>query len=205
MQALLFEMTPRAGHEDDYFRHAAMLRPILMEHDGLMFIERFKSLARPNVILSHSLWRDEASIARWRTDRQHHKSQSAGRFKHFADYRIRIAHVLQHIAQGEPQKNWTKDGAYNDAGTTPDRFLTITRTNEIPDIESIEVFESVTEANSYLMIASVSSDGEGRSMVDKADGDDTVISALSSRVSRDYGMFERAEAPQYFGPVRHQE
>ncbi len=205
MQALLFEMTPRDGHEDHYFRHAAKLRPILMEHDGLMFIERFKSLARPGVILSHSLWRDEASISRWRTNRQHHKSQSAGRFKHFADYRIRISHVLQHVEQGEPQKNWTKDGAYNDAAATPDRFLTIIRTNEKPEPGTTGAFESVTEANSYLTIACVASEEDGRSKVERAQGNDKVISALSSRVSRDYGMFERAEAPQYFKPVEHQE
>ena len=33
-----------------------------------MCIERYWSLAREGVILSHSLWRNEASIARWRTE-----------------------------------------------------------------------------------------------------------------------------------------
>lgn len=203
MQALLFEMQPRIGHEDHYFRHAATLRPILMQHDGLLFIERFKSLKRPNVILSHSLWCDEASIARWRTDRQHHKSQTAGRFKHFEDYRIRISHVLRHVEHGGAQQKWPKDGSYNDAATTPDRFLTIIRTKEMPGIGEGEVFESVTEQNSYLTVASVSSEEDGHSKIKEA-GDDILLSALLSRVSRDYGMFERAEAPQYFGPVEQQ-
>ena len=201
MQALLFEMTPRSGHEEHYFRHAAALRPILMQHDGLLFIERFKSLTRPNVVLSHSLWRDEASIARWRTDREHYKSQTAGRFKHFEDYRIRISHVLQHIERGGSKQKWPKEGSYNDAETTPDRFLTVVRTQVMPDREEGEVFNSVTETNSYLTVADVSSENAGKSKIDKAEGDDTVLSALLSRVSRDYGMFERTEAPQYFRPV----
>lgn len=205
MQALLFEMTPREGHEDHYFQHAAALRPILMQQDGLIFIERFKSLTRPKVILSHSLWSDEASITQWRTDRQHHKSQTAGRFKHFEDYRIRISHVLQHIEVGGAQRNWTKDGAYNGAATTPDRFLTITRTKTPPIMGEGEVFESITEANSYLIVDSVLSEADGQSKIENARGDDAVLSALFSRVSRDYGMFERAEAPQYFKSVERQE
>jgi heme-degrading monooxygenase HmoA len=204
MQALLFEMTPRDGHEQHYFRHAATLRPILMQHDGLFFIERFKSLTRANVILSHSLWRDEASIARWRTNSQHQQSQTAGRFKHFEDYRIRISHVLQHIEHGKPQKSWTKEGAYNDAATTPDCFLTIIRTTEMPKTEEGEVFESVAGPNIYLTVASVSSEDDGQAKIEKTEGDDAVLSALLGRVSRDYGMFERAEAPQYFKPVERQ-
>jgi len=63
------------------------------------------------------------------------------------------------------------------------------------------VFNSVTETNSYLTVADVSSEKAGKSKIDKAEGDDTVLSALLSRVSRDYGMFERTQAPQYFRPV----
>ena len=102
MHTLLFEVQPRAGHEDHYFAHATRLRPLLDAHPGLLFIDRFKSLVRPNIILSHSHWQDEASLARWRTDAQHRRSQAAGRNQHFEDYRIRISRVVTHYVRGEP-------------------------------------------------------------------------------------------------------
>ena len=203
MQALLFEMKPRDGHEEHYFQHAAPLRPLLMQQAGLIFIERFKSLSRPNVILSHSLWRDEASIARWRTDAQHHKSQTAGRYKHFEDYRIRISHVLQYCEAGTSEKEWTTQGAYSDPATTPGRFLTVTRTGQTPVTTLGEVFESVTEAASYLSVGEVSGEEEGRSRIKAAQTDASLKSALLGRVSRDYGMHDREEAPQYFKPVEN--
>ena len=115
MQALLFELKPREGHEEHYFRHAAALRPLLAQQEGLNYIDRFRSLSRPGVILSHSLWRDEASLAKWRTNRRHHRSQAAGRDEHFEDYRLRISHVLAHASRGQEEKHWTRDGAYRAA------------------------------------------------------------------------------------------
>ena len=59
MHALLFEVEPRPGHGDHYFEHAARLRPIVDAEPGMLFIDRYQSLARAGVILSHSLWQDE--------------------------------------------------------------------------------------------------------------------------------------------------
>lgn len=205
MQALLFEMSPRDGHEDHYFQHAARLRPILMQQDGLIFIERFMSLARPKVILSHSLWRDEASIAQWRTDRDHHKSQTAGRYKHFDDYRIRISHILQYCEPGERRKEWSTDGSYNYPASTDDRFLTIVRSKEKPVTNGGEVFKSVTESDSFLSVNDVTSEDEGRSGIKRNQSEVTVLSALLGRTSRDYGMYDRAEAPQFFAPIERKE
>lgn len=201
MQALLFEMEPRDGHEDHYFRHAAKLRPILMQHDGLIYIERFKSLANPKVILSHSLWRDEASIARWRTNSEHHKSQSAGRFKHFQDYRIRISHVLRYAESNEPVQKWSNEGSYSTPTSQTDHFITILRSRkQLRDADG-ETFASVTETDSYLTVLDAVSEVDGQSTIDEAQGGDGVLTALLARVSRDYGMYERAEAPQYFGTI----
>ena len=201
MQALLFEMPPRPGHEDHYFSHAARLRPILMQHDGLAFIERYKSQSRPNLILSHSLWRDEASIARWRTDRDHHNSQTAGRYRHFEDYRIRIGHVLQMHVQAAEFREWDKTGLYNDPKVTSDRYIAIIRTSKQPNREQGETFGSVTETDSFLTILEVASEDEGQTVISSARNDKNVTSALLARVSRDYGMYDRTEAPQYFRPV----
>ena len=119
MQARLFEVLPRPGHEDQYFRSAAALRPLLAGHDGLLFLDRYRSESRPGIILSHSHWRDEASLARWRADGQHHAAQCAGRREHFQDYRIRISHVLRAIARTGEDTHYAEDGAYADPERTP--------------------------------------------------------------------------------------
>ena len=201
MHALLFEMQPRDGHEDHYFRHATKLRPILMKHDGLFYIERFKSLTRPKVILSHSLWRDEASIARWRTNREHHNSQTAGRFKHFEDYRIRISHVLHYAEQNADVREWSNDGSYSTPHVQTERLIVILRSRKQLRTQDAETFASVTESHSYLTVLDVANEIDGQSKIEKAQDDGSVLTALLARVSRDYGMYERAEAPQYFEAV----
>ena len=60
MLALFFEVCPRAdGGWDRYLAIAAGLRPLLAEQEGLLFIDRYRSLLRPGTILSHSLWRGD--------------------------------------------------------------------------------------------------------------------------------------------------
>lgn len=201
MHALLFEMEPRDGHEDHYFRHATKLRPILMQHDGLIYIERFKSLTRPKVILSHSLWRDEASIARWRANKEHHKSQTAGRFKHFEDYRIRISHVLRYAEPNARVREWSDDGSYRASQLRTDRFIGILRSRKQLGIQDCETFASVTETDSFLSVFDVTREVDGKSKIDEAQSADCVLTALLARVSRDYGLYDRTEAPQYFKAV----
>ena len=46
MLPLLFEVTPREGHVDEYRATAAALRPQLDASGGCLFIDRFRSRAR---------------------------------------------------------------------------------------------------------------------------------------------------------------
>lgn len=198
MHALLFEMEPRSGHESHYFKHAEALRPLLAQHAGLLFIERFKSVARPNVILSHSHWRDEASLAKWRSDPDHHRSQSAGRNKHFKDYRLRISHVLKMMRHDAKPEVWPVDGAYADVEAIPARFLTIVASHGDPVDLGGEPFHSVTVDGNFLCVTDANSRDHGDEMIAEAMTNPHTMSAMLALVSRDYGMFERAEAPQYF-------
>jgi heme-degrading monooxygenase HmoA len=95
MLAVIFEVTPRAGQTDAYLQIAAALRPELERIDGFISIERFRSLADPDKLLSLSFWRDEAAIAQWRNIEAHRRAQHAGREQVFADYRLRIAGVVR--------------------------------------------------------------------------------------------------------------
>jgi heme-degrading monooxygenase HmoA len=95
MYAVIFEVEPEAGREQDYLDIAARLRPELEKIDGFISIERFKSLSQEGKILSLSFWRDEDAIARWRQQEQHQAAQRTGRDRIFRDYRIRVAAVMR--------------------------------------------------------------------------------------------------------------
>jgi heme-degrading monooxygenase HmoA len=95
MYAVIFEVEPEAGREQDYLDIAARLRPELEKIDGFISIERFRSLSQEGKILSLSFWRDEDAIARWRHQEQHQVAQRTGRDRIFRDYRIRVVAVMR--------------------------------------------------------------------------------------------------------------
>ena len=96
MIAVIFEVQPHADRKAAmYLDAAASLRPLLETIDGFISIERFESLTAPGKVLSLSFWRDEEAVARWRNVDSHRTVQEAGRRSIFADYRLRVAHVLR--------------------------------------------------------------------------------------------------------------
>lgn len=95
MIAVIFEVWPAEGQRQEYLDIAADLRPLLEDIDGFLSIERFESLAEPGKILSLSFWRDEQAVSAWRNLGQHRAAQTAGRDHVFANYRLRVAHVLR--------------------------------------------------------------------------------------------------------------
>ena len=101
MIAVIFEALPHAGREDAYLEAAAALRPLLAEIDGFISIERFTSLTEPGKILSLSFWRDEQAVQAWRNVEAHRRIQGVGRAAIFADYRLRVAHVLRDYGMHE--------------------------------------------------------------------------------------------------------
>lgn len=101
MIAVIFEVLPHAHGKQRYLDLAAALRPLLDEVDGFISIERFQSLSDPAKILSLSFFRDEQAIAQWRKLEAHRAAQSAGRGALFADYRLRIAHVVRDYGLAE--------------------------------------------------------------------------------------------------------
>jgi heme-degrading monooxygenase HmoA len=95
MIAVLFEAVPADGRKDAYLDLAARLRPLLERIEGFVSIERFESLSTPGKILSLSIWRDEEAVRQWRNLAEHRGAQRAGRNTLFADYRLRVAHVVR--------------------------------------------------------------------------------------------------------------
>lgn len=95
MIAVIFEVTPRPEHYQSYLDIAAAIKPELMGIVGFISIERFQSLADPTRVLSLSFWRDETAVTDWRNRESHRHAQSSGRNSVFADYRLRVAHVVR--------------------------------------------------------------------------------------------------------------
>lgn len=95
MIAVIFEVTPFVGERHRYLDLAGELRAKLETMDGFISVERFESLTVRGKLLSLSFWRDEDAVRRWRETEEHRAAQQAGRGGVFADYRLRVAHVLR--------------------------------------------------------------------------------------------------------------
>ena len=101
MIAVIFEVVPAPGRQQDYLDLAARLKPELEKMDGFISIERFASLTNEGKILSLSIWRDEESVRRWRNLEGHRAAQAQGRGGVFADYRLRVASVIRDYGMRE--------------------------------------------------------------------------------------------------------
>lgn len=101
MIAVIFEVEPRSGRQEEYLEIAGRLRPMVDEIDGFISIERFESLTQPGKILSLSFWRDEEAVTEWRNVVEHREAQRKGRESIFADYRLRIAEVSRDYGMHE--------------------------------------------------------------------------------------------------------
>jgi heme-degrading monooxygenase HmoA len=203
MIGLFFEVMPRPGHEQAYFDIAAGLRPELDKNPGLMFIDRFKSLIRPRIVLSHSHWRDEASLAGWRTQAKHHAAQIAGRQQHFEDYRLRIGQLAcEWLAQARDLRQLETSNSYNDPALQQERFL-IASTARAPVEAQAEsdVLVSVSRESEYIVLTPTASLGDGLRAVEQLSLAGAMTSVRLYLISRDYGMYERKEAPQYYAPI----
>jgi heme-degrading monooxygenase HmoA len=115
MIAVIFELEPRPGRQQDYFDLAAKLRPLLEKIDGFVSIERFESLQQKGKFLSLSFFRDAAAVAQWRNTEGHRLAQAKGRASIFADYRLRIGEIVRdyglHAREQAPADSRARHGS----------------------------------------------------------------------------------------------
>ncbi|MDR9393199.1 antibiotic biosynthesis monooxygenase family protein [Roseovarius sp. SYSU LYC5161] len=95
MIAIIFEVIPAEGRQAHYLDIAAEMRPLAEQIDGFISVERFQSLTDPDKLLSISFWENEDAVQQWRRLAAHRKAQAEGRGGVFADYRLRVAHVMR--------------------------------------------------------------------------------------------------------------
>jgi len=174
MIGLFFEVIPRDGHASRYFELAASLKPELDRNGGVLFIDRYTSLDRPGVVLSHQWWESEEALIRWRSHAQHKAIQRAGREQHFADYRIRIGRATEPAEIGAEARNvWV---SYYDAEPTAR--------------PAGELYKSVHREQHYLVLGDSAPATKGNAADMRA-----------FEIIRDYTMYDRAEAPQHYPSV----
>ena len=203
MLAVIFEVQPKPAEFDRYLEVAAALRPALERIDGFVAIERFASRSRSGRVLSLSLWRDEAAVARWRTFAAHRAAQELGRAEIFADYRLRVGEITaDSAAAGSAAETGMAAG-----NVTILEWLSPAVGGPVDcgiagqaDILSAEEFDSLYVEGRRLLLAAWRDDAAAALWRPPGSG----WRQSRVRIVRDYGMFERDEAPQYQPPVPRQ-
>lgn len=204
MFAVIFEVQPKSDRWDDYLGLAGQLRPKLVATEGFIDNERFKSRRTEGRVLSLSIWRDEKAVIRWRTHGEHHGVQEQGRFEIFEDYHLRVGEITQDSAGGVPAPQRLDDTEVGAA-----KRVTITELAAPADAAAFgldatasglidhELFESITNPGKLLLLASWRDDAAADAYKPRA-----ATRHRRVRIIRDYGLFDRREAPQYYPDVK---
>jgi heme-degrading monooxygenase HmoA len=205
MIAQFFEVEIKDGHVDTYMNLAASLKPALDAMGGCLFIDRFKSLTRENLLLSYQIWQDEGSMTAWRVHAGHHRVQEIGRQDVFSNYRIRIAQVVHDARPGKPIWQPQRYTPYNDPARRPPTYVIAaeSRNPQLPVATPWrrDSFESVYRDGCFAHLVDVPDYPSGLEFGAQIFSDPTTEYFRVFEVMRDYGMYDRTEAPQYYAPV----
>jgi heme-degrading monooxygenase HmoA len=225
MFSVIFEVHPNDGRKDDYLELAKQLKPILETIDGFVDNERFESKLRPGWVLSHSTWRDEKSVVRWRTEGEHHVVQGKGRFEIFQDYHLRVGDVT---ADTDPPKAApVHERRFDETEVGAAKLVTLTEITPVKgaafanqadllpahlglDVNSGAVVDHDVWASIYnpgkmaLLVAWRDPKAAQAWTPKKIEGIEK-LRHRKVRVVRDYGRFDRREAPQFYADVKGRE
>jgi heme-degrading monooxygenase HmoA len=215
MFAVLFEVQPKSEKWDEYLGIAKLLKPELEASDGFVENIRYSSLTRDGWLLSLSTWRDEKSLVRWRTKAVHHGAQERGRFEVFYDYHLRVGEIAGNgpasradetevgegtavvLIDGTRASDWVKDTAPGEIAAS------LGLRPEAAGLVAWDVFEAVLTPGDVILLLT-SRDQNAADLLESTllRGDGARLRRV--RILRDYGMFDRREAPQYYPDVeRH--
>ncbi len=190
MFAVIFEVNPRPEAWDEYLGHASVLRPELEAIEGFLANERYRSLRRPGWLVSLSIWRDEKALIRWRTHALHHEIQGKGRSSVFAGYHLRVGEIVADTGTKQPLTQQRFDATE----VAADKAVSITEHALDAALPADgDAFDSIARPGNGLYLRSWRNLAMAEAGIADRPGRHRVV-----RVIRDYGMFARAEAPQYF-------
>lgn len=220
MFCVIFEVHPRPERWDAYLGSGKMLRPELEQVDGFIDNIRYRSLTREGWILSLSGWRDEKSVVRWRTSMRHHLAQERGRSEILLDYHLRVGEITQdtRVPEGHVLKSQRLDETEVGEATTvtlidakrPAHWAETANAADCaaylgfnrPSIGMTgwDVFDAVLTPGDLILLVSWRTQEDTEAFertLDLPEGG----RLRRVRIVRDYGMFDRREAPQYYPVV----
>jgi len=218
MFSVVFEVRPAPDQWETYLGLAKMLRPELERVDGFIDNIRYRSLTREGWLLSLSNWRDEKSLVRWRTTARHHEVQERGRSTVLLDYHLRVGQVTQdtEIPLGHDLREQRLDETEVGNGTTvmllnakraTDWIATATAEEVVIELGlephaagllSWDCFDAVLMPGEVIALATWADATAARAGFKTISPSQNPIRQRSVRVIRDYRMFDRREAPQYY-------
>jgi len=213
----MLEVNPKSDQFESYFAMARMLRPELEKIDGFVENDRYASLTRPGWLLSLSSWRDEKSLVRWSIEAHHHKVMQAARDRVFADYQMHIGEFVadthvpagQSLLQQRLDVTETADGRAVTLLNAKRDAEWVKRAGTDAVMKALGFDPGASKVVSWDVFDAVAAPGDVIALVkwhDLAKAEAfrrgmTVpkgVRLRNIRVVRDYGMFDRREAPQYF-------
>jgi len=89
--AVIFTSQRADSEHAQYTEMAERLEKLAPSQDGFLGIESARDAYGFGITVSY--WRDEASIAAWKSNALHREAQRAGRERWYADFAIRVARV----------------------------------------------------------------------------------------------------------------
>jgi len=222
MFAVIFEVQPKKERWNDYLDLAKQLKPKLEAIDGFIDNERFGSKKTEGRVLSLSTWRDEKAVVRWRTQGEHHAIQEKGRFEVFEDYHLRVGEITVDTA---PPKGITiEEKRFDETEIGEAKACTITevsppRASKVgPQTHQLlaglqldlhadglldhELFESIYNPGKLLILGSWRDKSVATAWKPMPFDGAGELRHRQVRVIRDYGMFERREAPQFYPEIK---
>ncbi len=221
MFSVIFEVLPNKANWDDYLDNAKMLRPELEKVDGFVDNIRYRSLTRDGWILSLSNWRDEKSLVRWRTHTRHHEVQQKGRDEILADYHLRVGQITadDHIPEGYALSEQRLDRTEVGEGTAISLINAarpggLRETSDADDLaKQLGLKPWAATSTSWDLSDAVLTPGDLILLISWKDDSaaQTYEGALASnnngrvrrvRIVRDYGKYDRREAPQYYADAK---
>jgi heme-degrading monooxygenase HmoA len=214
MFSVIFEVHPKQEKFDLYLDLAKGLRPVLEGIRGFIDNERFESTRRPGWILSHSTWRDEKSVVRWRTVGKHHDTQRRGRDEVFKDYHLRVGEIVADTAP--PAGLMVVEQRLDETEVGQGKFVTLTEVQHEPTVTAAvadwlsldrsqeglvdyDIFASIYNAGKLALLASWR---DRLSAAQFSPPPSAGVRHRVVRVVRDYGMFDRRESPQYYPEIQ---
>jgi heme-degrading monooxygenase HmoA len=218
---VLFEVAPQPSQWDAYLTHAKSLRPSLEKVPGFLTNIRYGSLTRAGTILSLSTWRNEKALVKWRTQEGHHVVQEKGRGGVLDDYHLRVGEVVDDsqghegegggngerfdetevgsgkaivLIDGAVDIDWLKQRKEDPKGVANEFGWD---NGNVDGLVEWDVFEAVLTPGNVIFMTTWRDTDMAQSFM-KCLTANSEKRIRSVRVVRDYGKYDRREAPQYY-------